>query len=458
MHNAFQYTILQIFTGKYKKMITFVAQKKLFTSVFYLTMKKILTYICAGALVLSTFSCAKDPWNFTPDNRKVAPMTPAQVADNLNETGVAVLNETDPDLWKEWGQTGLKLMDQFYNEIDVEDAFDEFYEDLMEVMSAVTEQDTYKIVTTTIKLSQVKGDFTVSEGELVYTKSDNPFNLTFLYNDKTYVLKLEARDSNNQIMVNQRVDDYNKKKVYNILDVPSMAAIHVTENGNLYLDLVTYPIINDVDKDGKLGNNDTIEGSATLQIPGYKLELNSLKVSEDGGSARVAFYHNNKRVLAVDGGVELDFASQKENVKAVTRIFRVVDDTEFNILLADGKAVVKGQVDVEDIKKMSEGDIDDTEAGMKAIAAAVNKDCDVNLYFNGNSTVQASLVFMAVMSKDNDYWHIVPGLHFYDGSADITLEDFVKNYVGNFEDTVGKLASFKTKLTNYFHDLIAKLD
>ena len=343
MHNAFQYTILQIFTGKYKKMITFVAQKKLFTSVFHLTMKKILTYICAGALVLSTFSCAKAPWNFTPDNRKVAPMTPAQVADNLNETGVAVLNETDPDLWKEWGQTGLKLMDQFYNEIDVEDAFDEFYEDLMEVMSAVTEQDTYKIVTTTIKLSQVKGDFTVSEGELVYTKSDNPFNLTFLYNDKTYVLKLEARDSNNQIMVNQRVDDYNKKKVYNILDVPSMAAIHVTENGNLYLDLVTYPIVNDVDKDGKLGNNDTIEGSATLQIPGYKLELNSLKVSEDGGSARVAFYHNNKRVLAVDGGVELDFASQKENVKAVTRIFRVVDDTEFNILLADGRRAEAGQ-------------------------------------------------------------------------------------------------------------------
>lgn len=421
-------------------------------------MKKILTYICAGALVLSTFSCAKDPWNFTPDNRKVAPMTPAQVADNLNETGVAVLNETDPDLWKEWGQTGLKLMDQFKNVIDTEDAIEEFADDLEELMSAVAQQDLYKVTTITVKLSQVKGDFTVVNNTLVYKKSENPFNLTYQYAGKTYVLKLEAKDSNNQIIVNTYVNDYDKKKEITILDVPSMAAIHVTENGNLYLDLVTYPIVNDVDKDGKLGNNDTIEGSATLQIPGYKLELNSLKVSEDGGSARVAFFHNNKRVLAVEGGVELDFASQKESVKAITRIFRVVDDTEFNILLADGKAVIKGQVDVEDIKKMSEGDIDDTEAAMKAIAAAINKDCDVNLYFNGNSTVQASLVFMAVMSKDSDYWHIVPGLHFYDGSADITLEDFVKNYVGNFEDTVGKLASFKTKLTNYFHDLIAKLD
>ena len=419
-------------------------------------MKKILTYICAGALVLSTFSCAKDPWNFTPDNKKVAPMTPAQVADNLNDAGVAALEEANPDFWKDWGQTGLKLVDQFKNVIDSEDAIEEFADDLEELMSAVAQQDLYKVTTITVKLSQVKGDFTVVNDKLVYKKSENPLNLTYQYAGKTYVLKLEAKDSNNQIIVNSYVNDYDKKKEITILDVPSMAAIHVTENGSLYLDLVTYPKINDDDKDGKLGNGDSIEGSATLQIPGYKLELNSLKACEDGGSARVAFFHNNKRVLAVDGGVEFDFTAQKEGVKSVTRIFRVVDDTDFNILVADGKAVVKGSIDIQDVRELDKSDAE-TEEEVKQLAAAMNKACDVNLYFNGNATKQATLVFLPVQDKAEGYWYYVAGIHFYDGSEDMTLQEFAKTYVSNFEGVVGKAASFKTKIENYFGDLIKKI-
>lgn len=60
-------------------------------------------------------------------------------------------------------------------------------------------------------------------------------------------------------------------------------------------------------------------------------------------------------------------------------------------------------------------------------------------------------------NKTEGYWYYVAGIHFYDGSEDMTLQEFAKAYVSNFEGVVGKAASFKTKLTNYFHDLIEKI-
>lgn len=436
-------------------------------------MKKILTYICAGALVLSTFSCAKDPWNFTPDNKKAAPLSPSQVAQKLNDTGVAVLEEADPDNWKEWGQSALKLYSALQN-VSFNKAENGLADDLEDLMVAIEKKDAWTITTITIKLSLVKGDLKIVNDECVYTKSDNPLNLTYVYEGKTYVAKFEAKDSNNNIIVSEHEYLSEDKKEITILNVPTKAAIHVTENGKLFLDVNVYPQVIDQDKDGKFGQNDVLKGSATVEIPDYYLELNSLTMTADEAKARVALSHKGKRIFALDGGVEMEL--QNLNTKsvnelrginivrkksAISSLINVIDDTEFNVLAADGKAVVKGKFDVEDLKKLSSEA--DTEAAAQILAVAWNKAAKADLFFDGNATVQASLVYLPVAptfkdDADPGYWEVQPGIHFYDGSKDMTFEEFYMTCMEEeaFEEVIEDAKVFVAKLKFYYENLLPK--
>ena len=65
-------------------------------------MKKI-TLICAVLATLLAVSCGKDV-------KPAAPMTSSEIQEKMSTVAVNVLNEVDPDNWKEFGQTGLNLI------------------------------------------------------------------------------------------------------------------------------------------------------------------------------------------------------------------------------------------------------------------------------------------------------------------------------------------------------------
>ena len=121
-------------------------------------------------------------------------MSATEIKQKLANTAVDAIKEVDPDNWNAWAQTGLKL----YNGIrEVEGGnINDLTKDLEEAMTSIVEGDTKTTTTTLIKLSLVKGDITVEDNNFKYTKSNNPLNITYVLNGKTYKAQLESEGDN----------------------------------------------------------------------------------------------------------------------------------------------------------------------------------------------------------------------------------------------------------------------
>ena len=65
-------------------------------------MKKTYSILLAGFAALAVFSCNKDV-------KPAAPMSCEEVQKKLSDVAVATIKEVDPDNYKEWGQSAIKL-------------------------------------------------------------------------------------------------------------------------------------------------------------------------------------------------------------------------------------------------------------------------------------------------------------------------------------------------------------
>ena len=410
-------------------------------------MKKLYLILCAGILAFAAASCGKD----VPPAK---PMTAPEVKQKLSDTAVDALKEVDPDLWKDWGQSGLKLVNalQKVEKGNLEDLSD----DLDAVMRSVVTKDKKTTVTLLLKLSQFKGDITVVNNAFQYTKSNNPLNLTYVFEGKTYKAQLESSgESGDGILLREREDDVigsEEESEVQILKlvVPAKAAIHVTENGKLFLDAVINPVIEDKNKNGILDDTDAIKGTATIQIPDYSLALNSLSISGEGVTAALDLSHGSKKVLSVEADVEMDLFI--ERVKAALDEITVntkPDDITGTVSILGGAALLKAEIDMGDLLNAETHYA--TEAEARKVAAVFTKNAKADLYFDNNPTVQASLCFL-VEQDDKDRWEIVPGLHLYDGSADVPVFEFFDLTEDVWKPVTGEAASFMSKISKYFGD------
>lgn len=416
------------------------------------TMRKLHVILSASLIVLAA-SCGKDP-------KPAAPMTPTQVQEKLSATAVDVMNELSPENWKEFGQTGLKLLTEL--KVTKGGNMKELGKDLEELFITETVDPTTKFETTVslIKLSLMTGDITIKDGAFNYAKSNNPLNLTMVYDGKTYKAQMESTGESSTpitFLEDEDEDSSNSGKIY----VPQKAAIHITENGNLFMDLSIYPVVDDKNNNGALDPEDVISGSAYLQIPAYSLNFTDLYFSATELKGKMELMHGNTSVLYMDGDLEYIITFEEPDIKAsiISKIMKQVtlDEAEINKLsLMGGEAILEAEADVQDMLKVNPSP-KATEAEAKAAALAINNAIKVSLRFDNNPTVQSSLVAMVVDNgeeKGNERYSIDPGLHFYDGSADMTVKEFFNIADEAFEPMVSKAATFLTKLTTYFHDLL----
>ncbi len=275
-------------------------------------MKKLHLILCAGILALAAVSCKKDAQPVEP----AKPMSATEIKQKLANTAVDALNEVDPDNWTGWAQTGMKLVNSLQQ---VEGGnIQEISDDLRDAMRSIEDKDNITTTIYLLKLSLVKGDITVEDNAFKYTESNNPLNITYVMDGKTYKAQLESEGDNGEgLILFQSEDDSDGRKYVNIekVFVPTKAAIHVTENGKLFLDVVINPTVEDKDKNGILDENDVIKGTATIQIPGYSLALNDLLVSDKEVKAAVSLSHADKNVLTVDAQANMDLFI--ERVKAL---------------------------------------------------------------------------------------------------------------------------------------------
>ena len=396
------------------------------------TMKKLYLILCSGLVALFALSCNKDA---TP-----TPMTPNQVKEKTADVVVNALNEVDPDNWKEWGQTGLGLINEL-SDIVKEGQADQSVIDFVQNLRNLFVKESGNKVEILIKLSQITGEITVSKDKKVtYTASSNPVSLTMPYNGKDYKLQMEVKGESSTALLL-----YYEGEVTLSAYVPQTIGLHLTQNGGTYMDLVVNPVINDKNGNGELDADDTIGANFTLQIPDYKFTGTDVTVAEDFAVGIFELTHNTTSVFLLDGKLEFNMHITDGNISMD------VDDAEINKLsLMGGQAILIAEADVQDLENISSHY--ESEASAEAAARSISKSLKAELFFDNNTNLaQASLVPMVVAGKESGY-DVVPGIHYADGSADETLES-----VGNdpvWDSVSQKASDIAGKLTKYFHDLL----
>ena len=395
-------------------------------------MKKLYLILCSGLVALFALSCNKDA---TP-----TPMTPNQVKEKTADVVVNALNEVDPDNWKEWGQTGLGLINEL-SDIVKEGQADQSVIDFVQNLRNLFVKESGNKVEILIKLSQITGEITVSKDKKVtYTASSNPVSLTMPYNGKDYKLQMEVKGESSTALLL-----YYEGEVTLSAYVPQTIGLHLTQNGGTYMDLVVNPVINDKNGNGELDADDSIGANFTLQIPDYKFTGTDVTVAEDFAVGIFELTHNTTSVFLLDGKLEFNMHITDGNISMD------VDDAEINKLsLMGGQAILIAEADVQDLENI--GSHYESEASAEAAARSISKSLKAELFFDNNTNLaQASLVPMVVASKESGY-DVVPGIHYADGSADETLES-----VGNdpvWDSVSQKASDIAGKLTKYFHDLL----
>lgn len=395
-------------------------------------MKKLYLILCSGLVALFALSCNKDA---TP-----TPMTPNQVKEKTADVVVNALNEVDPDNWKEWGQTGLGLINEL-SDIVKEGQADQSVIDFVQNLRNLFVKESGNKVEILIKLSQITGEITVSKDKKVtYTASSNPVSLTMPYNGKDYKLQMEVKGESSTALL-LYYEGENTLSVY----VPQTIGLHLTQSGGTYMDLVVNPVINDKNGNGKLDADDSIGANFTLQIPDYKFTGTDVTVAEDFAVGIFELTHNTTSVFLLDGKLEFNMHITDGNISMD------VDDAEINKLsLMGGQAILIAEADVQDLKSISAHY--ESKASAEAAARSISKSLKAELFFDNNTNLaQASLVPMVVAGKESGY-DVVPGIHYADGSADETLES-----VGNdpvWDSVSQKASDIAGKLTKYFHDLL----
>lgn len=409
-------------------------------------MKKLYLILCAGILALAAVSCKKDAQPVEP----AKPMSATEVKQKLANTAVDALNEVDPDNWNAWAQTGMKLVNSIQQ---VEGGnIQEISEDLRDAMTSIVEGDTKTTTTTLIKLSLVKGDITVDDNNFKYTKSNNPLNITYVLNGKTYKAQLESEgDNGDGITVSTREYEpieagKTEVKIVKVA-VPTKAAIHVTENGKLFLDAVIYPTVEDKNGNGELDENDAIKGSATIQIPDYTLTLSDLLISDASVKAAISLSHSGKAVLAIDAQASMDLFVERVKSFDQVSLNYIPKSLNGNVSVLGGTALLKANANVEKLQEIKVHY--ESEDLAKNAAATIAQNLKADLYFDNNPTIQAS--FCALVEKDlQSGWNVVAGVHLYDGSADVPASEFFDLKDEVWEPVVGKANSFVTKIKDYF--------
>ena len=401
-------------------------------------MKKLYLILCAGILALAAVSCNKDV-------KPAKPMSATEIKQKLANTAVDAINEVDPDNWTPWVKTGREVISAF-KEVEPGN-IDAFRKDLNTAIQSIVEKDGKTFTTTLLQLSLIKGDITVENNAFKYTKSNNLLNITFPYGGKTYKVQVESvgESSDGIIIISREYEDevYIAKAV-----VPTTAALHVTENGKLFLDVVVNPVVEDKNKNGVLDDADAIKGSATIQIPDYSLALNDMYISDLEVKAAVTLSHANKSVLGIFGQADMDLLV--ERVKAIESysINYIPKALTGNVSILGGTALVKSNVNVEKLPKSLNATYE-TEDEAKSAAATIAQNLKADLYFDNNPTIQASLCVM-VQKNVSTGWDVVAGVHLYDGSADVPASEFFDLRDEVWKPVVGKATSFVTKIKEYF--------
>ena len=405
-------------------------------------MKKFTSLLCIGFVALAAVSCHKDP-------APAPPMSPAEQQQKLCDAAVTSLQEIDPDNWRSFAETVLGISVSLQR---VEPGNTGELADLMESwFLSVQKGDHLETSIYTFQLSKLKGELTVKNSVYVYTASDKPLTFVYDYKGKTYKASFEATEGDPTIYEIGRsentVESYKEVEVYRAV-IPTHAAVHVTENAVAFIDLTLDPTVKDLNKDGVLDMADEVQLNALLSIPGYRLSVSQLDITSREASTHLELFHGKKSVVAAQlrGTLSLrQVVNESLSAPLSEAAFTTVNG---EIRHLSGEVILKGDVDNEKAAIIQTYNLS-TEGEAKKAAALLEQAIHAELYYDNNPTLQARYCVIVSYDAESGTWYLEHGIHFFDGSQDMPLEDFFN--AQDFKPLMNQINSFTGKLTLYFY-------
>ncbi len=440
---------------------------------------------CTGAIYLT--SCGDDngsnsdptPPPTTPETPSQGDaMTPREQKQYLEKVAIEFMGDLDAYNFNEISDLGQYVSDT-YSDYDwdnvaewAEDIFDDITEDLNKTTKEFDDYgnicyyDNYKTI---IMASNFQSKFKATNG---YWVQSNANNLQFIFSDKygqECVLKLETSGNVKKVYVCNIDDWYDYDYNYDsgrwtdyydrtqlTIGVPEKIIITLTQGAKTLLkNTLNINLASISNEKFDLSKSQLTIQSTTELDNGYSFVINQISYTSQKAAVSFAMNKDGKSLVSATATTDINDIPALKLDEFSTNL----DDDDFDDSNAKNcyiKLDILGKVQIQgslsDCRKFADymelaDENYDRESTFKSYVNQANELTDINLFYNGSSTKQASCYFEAF--EDNYYgyseWYVEPVIKFYDGTSYSTFEAFFndvdfKKTVNTFENLIDDFA------------------
>lgn len=413
-------------------------------------------------------------------------MTPLEQKEYLDVIARGFMDKTPASDFNEISKLYNHISNTYadnYNWDEVGDWGREIFESLKESLGTTDKEQEkyswgeYNYVYTNYKAlvmaSNFKGHFKAIGNKWELSKADD---LQFIFSDqngKECVLKLETSGNVKKVFIGNIDEwvDYNSdyKNDYYISNdyydrtqltagVPENIVVTLTQGGSQVVKVTVKLNIGDLSNDKFDLSKNQLTASTLVELNnGYKFNV-----------SQVAYNGNNKTSVSFDmskNGESLASVAFSSDISGIpscnidAMVSGNIDEEDFNNsnmknvyvkLDIMGKLQIQGTLS--DVRKFTDyineaDDNDDDEKTFKSYVNQANSLANVNLFYDGKSTKQATVTLEAFEEESwngTKYWYMEPMLNFYDGSSYSTFDAFF-----NDKDFKSVIDAFEKLADNY---------
>lgn len=375
--------------------------------------------ILLAAAVIGTTSCDKK-------EQEEPALNTEQQQNKIDETAAAFIAELDPQYWQSTVETILPAM-RYLVKTDIS-----ALADIEPVIEEKTTEGNTEITESTVDLSRIRGHFTAGEdGVIVEEKGDfDDFALSFEAEEHSYVANISVVNSSKRVFLvgmsevsQAESGETSPSRTWNeYLILPSKVVADVVADGSKPFSLefgLTY--------NGPESWPDVLADIASLQMNvsllakagDYAIDLSQLSFKDGIAAERFTIKRSGKSLLVLDAdvtGLDVDMDSDEIPARCDNA------DVALDVM---GGVQVKGNLKVGEILKLIP-ELDKSEPATveeaQALLNSLDPFYDLDVYYDGGKTSQASVALMAV--ENGDEIEPAPVINFKDGTSMAVMEFF----------------------------------
>lgn len=413
-------------------------------------------------------------------------MTPLEQKEYLDVIARGFMDKTPASDFNEISKLYNHISNTYTDNYDwdvVEDWGREIFESLKESLGTTDKEQEkyswgeYNYIYTNYKAlvmaSNFKGQFKAIGNKWELSKADD---LQFIFSDqygKECVLKLVTSGNVKKVFIgnidewvdykSNSTDDYYISNDYYdrtqlTVGVPENIVVTLTQGGSQVVKVTVKLNIGDLSNDKFDLSKNQLTASTLVELNnGYKFNV-----------SQVAYNGNNKTSVSFDmskNGESLASVAFSSDISGIpscnidAMVSGNIDEEDFNNsnmknvyvkLDIMGKLQIQGTLS--DVRKFTDyineaDDNDDDEKTFKSYVNQANSLANVNLFYDGKSTKQATVTLEAFEEESwngTKYWYMEPMLNFYDGSSYSTFDAFF-----NDKDFKSVIDAFEKLADNY---------